>query len=126
MNHSKTWANRIKGQHHRICKTAREIEIEADISTGNICHFENGQVPKPTTVILLALVLGADVDEALVSAGYAPSNVPASAFLSNDSPEVPKVLRGRINELAQLPAHRQREVAVFLSSVMAGVLAARV
>lgn len=116
------WAKFVKMTRKSQGFTLRKLADLAGIDASYVTLIErDGYIPRRDKVLAIAKALNADIDRALLEAGYAPEGIAINSILGKNSLEtaedllIPE-LNGCLRELISLTAQQQRRVADFLSS----------
>lgn len=114
---NKLWANYIREKRKSKHLTRRKL---AEISTVDPSYLtlieRDGFVPRKDKVKKLAKALDLDVDECLLTAGYAPAKIPVTEFLERlerykDDRDMDEDLKAAIREARTYPVEEQKGIA---------------
>lgn len=77
------WGACVKQRRERLSLTRHDLAMCAYIDASYITLIErDGYVPRRDKVISLARAMNSDVDEVLLTAGYAPETISANAMIA--------------------------------------------
>lgn len=118
------WSQFVQSERKAKGLTRRRLAEMAGIDPSYVTLIErDGYVPRKEKVRSLAQALGVSLDQALLSAGYAPSGVPVESMLETMGEvkayqTLEAELRNCIMNLMGLSAEQQRKVAELLNSYL--------
>lgn len=117
---NQAWANYVKDKRKGRGLTRRKLAELAKIDPSYVTLIErDGYVPRKDKVLEIAKSLEADIDQALLVAGYAPQTIPVKDMMERlENYKIEKVLdgdlRAAVRELFDLTTTEQKKVAEML------------
>lgn len=111
------WANYVKEKRKGKHLTRRKLAELSRVDPSYLTLIErDGFVPRKDKVAKLARAMGCDIDECLLTAGYAPQKVPVTEFLERlerykDDRDMDEDLKRAVREIRTFSAEEQKNVA---------------
>ncbi len=118
------WANYIKEKRKKKRLTRRKLAELAEVDPSYLTLIErDGFVPRKDKVVKLAKALECDIDECLLTAGYAPQKVQVTEFMERlerykDDRDMDEDLKKVIREIRAFPTEEQKKVAQMISAYL--------
>ncbi len=119
-----SWAYFVKEKRKARGLTRRKLAEMADIDPSYVTLIErDGYVPRKDKVEMIAKALEADMDQTLLTAGYAPQQMPVGMFMDKletvktQTDLIPELKRS-IHELFELNEEQQKAAAAFMKSII--------
>jgi transcriptional regulator with XRE-family HTH domain len=118
------WANYVKEKRKSKNLTRRKLAELSKVDPSYLTLIErDGFVPRKDKVVRIARALDCDIDECLLTAGYAPQRVPVTEFLERlerykDDRDMDEDLKKAVREIRTFPADEQKKVAQMISAYL--------
>jgi len=118
------WSNYVKEKRKGKHLTRRKLAELAKVDPSYLTLIErDGFVPRKDKVVRLARAMGCDIDECLLTAGYAPQKVPVTEFLERlerykDDRDMDEDLKRAVREIRTFPAEEQKKVAQMIAAYL--------
>lgn len=117
-----SWAIFVKERRKARGLTRRKLAEMAEIDPSYVTLIErDGYVPRKDKVEMIAQALEADLDQTLLTAGYAPQQMPVGMLIDKletvktQTDLVPELKR-TIHELFELDEEQQKQASLYLKS----------